>query len=221
MPIKIHMLPLGALQTNCYLVADLESLDAIIIDPSDEAPKILEVIQREGYTVREILATHAHFDHVLASKPIKEATQAPFRLHAADVPQLAHAQQIAEMYGLTAPEAASHDGTVEEGTVIEVGSIRLETFFTPGHSPGHVSFVLRSEQVVFSGDCLFAGAIGRTDLPGGDFATLMRGIFDKLVVLGDEFTVCSGHGPMTTIGQERQTNPYLLQWESSRWRDEP
>ncbi|MBI5929406.1 MAG: MBL fold metallo-hydrolase [Chloroflexi bacterium] len=220
MPIKIHMLPLGALQTNCYIVADPDSHEAIIIDPSDEAPKILEVVQREGYVVREILATHAHFDHILASKPVKDATHAPFRLHAADVPQLQHAQQIAEMYGITAPEPATHDGTLDEGTVIEVGAIKLETYFTPGHSIGHVSYVLRSEQVVFSGDCLFAGSIGRTDLPGGDFPTLMHSIFDKLVVLGDEFTVCSGHGPTTTIGEERQTNPFLLQWLSSGWRDE-
>ncbi len=220
MPIKIHLLPLGALQTNCYVVADTDTHEAVIIDPSDEAPKILEVVQREGYQVREILATHAHFDHVLASKPVKEATQAPFRLHAADVPQLRHAQQIAAMYGITAPEPATHDGTVDEGTVIEVGAIKLETFFTPGHSPGHVSYVLRSEQVVFSGDCLFAGGIGRTDLPGGDYPTLMYSIFDKLVVLGDEYTVCSGHGPTTTIGEERQSNPFLLQWLSSNWRDE-
>ncbi|MCQ3930396.1 MAG: MBL fold metallo-hydrolase [Chloroflexi bacterium] len=220
MPIKIHLLPLGALQTNCYIVADTDTHEAVIIDPSDEAPKILEVVQREGYGVREILATHAHFDHVLASKPVKDATQAPFRLHAADVPQLQHAQQIATMYGITAPESATHDGIVDEGTVIEVGSIRLETYFTPGHSPGHVSYVLRSEQVVFSGDCLFAGGIGRTDLPGGDYPALMHSIFDKLVVLGDEYTVCSGHGPTTTIGEERQSNPFLLQWISSSWRDE-
>lgn len=220
MPIKVHMLSLGALQTNCYIVADTDSKDAIIIDPSDEAPKILEVIRREEYTVREILATHAHFDHVLASKPVKDATQAPFRLHAADVPQLQRAQQIAELYGIAAPEPAVHDGTVDEGTVIEVGTIKLETVFTPGHSPGHVSFILRSEQVVFSGDCLFAGGIGRTDLPGGDYVTLMRSIFDQLVALGDEYTVCSGHGPTTTIGHERQTNQFLLQWLSSHWQDE-
>lgn len=212
MPIKIHMLTLGALQTNCYIVADLESLEAIIIDPADEASKILALIDQQKYTVRHILATHAHFDHILAAKPVKEATGAPFRLHADDVGQLIHLQSIAAMFGINAPEPAEHDGTIDEGDIIEVGAIKLETFFTPGHSPGHVIFVMRSEKVVFGGDCLFAGSIGRTDLPAGDYKTLMTSIFEKMIPLGDDFTVCSGHGPTTTIGEERSSNPFLLDW---------
>jgi glyoxylase-like metal-dependent hydrolase (beta-lactamase superfamily II) len=216
MPIKIHMLTLGALQTNCYIVADTDTKDAVVIDPSDNAPAILNLIETEGYTVREILATHAHFDHVLASKPLKEATNAPFRLHATDVSQLNNMQNIARSFGISAPEPAKHDGTIDEGDTIEVGPIKLETLFTPGHSPGHVVFVMHADNVVFGGDCLFAGSIGRTDLPGGDAPTLMNSIFDKILPLGDNYTVCPGHGPATTIAQERATNPFLLQWEQMR-----
>jgi glyoxylase-like metal-dependent hydrolase (beta-lactamase superfamily II) len=219
MPIKTHLLCLGALQTNCFIVADTDTREAIIIDPADEAPKILGVVQQGGYTVRAILATHAHFDHVLASKPVKEATGAPFRLHPSDVGQLRNMQQIAAMFGIAAPEPATHDETLSEGDVIEAGAIRLETLFTPGHSPGHVSFVLRSEAMVFSGDCLFEGGIGRVDLPGGDYVTLMQSIFGRLVPLGDEVTVCPGHGPLTTIGQERANNPWLVEWLHTRRQD--
>lgn len=209
MSIQVHMLALGALQTNCYIVADVDTKEVLIIDPSDEPQVILGVIQQEGYIVREILATHTHFDHVLAAQPIKTATEAPFRLHAEGVQQLALAQQIAQMYGLPAPEPAEADGFIQEGDVIEYGSIRLETLYTPGHSVGHVAFVLHSEKTVFSGDCLFKGSIGRTDLPGGNFKVLMESIYQKLIPLGDAYTVCSGHGPQTTIGEERLHNPFL------------
>lgn len=210
MSIQVHMLALGALQTNCYIVADVDTKEALIIDPSDEPQVILGVIQQEGYIVREILATHTHFDHVLAAQPIKTATEAPFRLHAEGVQQLALAQQIAQMYGLPAPEPAEPDGFIQEGDVIEYGSIRLETLYTPGHSVGHVAFALHSEKTVFSGDCLFRGSIGRTDLPGANFKVLMESITQKLIPLGDMYTVCSGHGPQTTIGEERLHNPFLV-----------
>lgn len=212
MSIKVYMLPLGPLQTNCFVIGDMASSDAIIIDPSDQADQIMELVEREGLTVRYILATHAHFDHVMAAKAVREATGAPLWLHQDEIEQLRHMKSIAARFGLTAPDPAEHDDTLAEGDVIEVGAIRLETLYTPGHSPGHVSFALRSEQVVFSGDCLFLGSTGRTDLPGGDYDTLMRSIFDKLLPLGDDYTVCPGHGPTTTIGHERATNPVLLGW---------
>ncbi len=214
MPVKVHMLTLGMLQTNCFVVADTDSKEAVVIDPADEAPKILQVLQNEGYTVREILLTHAHFDHVLASKPLKEATNAPLRLHADATDHLKNTRQVAAMFGMNAPEPATHDGTLDEGDVIEFGDVKLETLYTPGHAPGHVTFVLRSEKVVISGDCLFMSGIGRTDLPGGDYRMLMTSIFEKLIPLGDDFTVCPGHGPTTTIEHERRTNPFLLEWSS-------
>jgi hydroxyacylglutathione hydrolase len=207
MSITIHQLSLGKLQTNCYVVRDENTHDAIIIDPSDEAPRILAAV--EGYTVREILLTHAHFDHVLASGPVKAATNAPLRIHAADVPQLEHAQQIAMVYGISAPEPATHDHTLNEGDIIEVGNITLETIYTPGHSPGHVCFILRSEKAVFCGDCVFQGSIGRTDLPGANGSELMQSIFDKILPIGDDFRLYPGHGPATTIDTERKRNPFL------------
>ncbi len=209
MLIKIHMLTLGQLQTNCFIVADTDTNEAVVIDPADQVDEIMQVITSNDYTVREILATHAHFDHILASKPLKKQTGAPFRLHEFDVPMLQHVQQIAQQFGLRVPEAARHDDTLTEGDVVEVGAIRLETLFTPGHSPGHLSFVLHAEKVVFSGDCLFMGSIGRTDLPGGDHQMLIDSITQKILPLGDDFTVCPGHGPTTTIQQERRHNPFL------------
>lgn len=209
MSITIKGLPLGKLQTNCYIVLDDESHEAIIIDPSDEGPRILAAV--EGYTVREILLTHAHFDHVLASGPVKEATQAPLRVHSADVAQLDHAPQIASMYGISAPASAKHDKLLQEGDTIVVGTIKLETIYTPGHSPGHVCFILHSEQVVFCGDCIFQGSIGRTDLPGANHAELMQSIAEKILPIGDDFALLPGHGPTTTIGTERQHNPFLQQ----------
>lgn len=210
MSIQVHMLALGALQTNCYVVADTDTREAVIIDPSDEPHAILTLVQSKGYTVREILATHTHFDHVLAAQPLKDNLGAPFRIHAEGVQQLARSQQIALMYGLSAPEPAEADSFITEGEIIDYGTIRLETVYTPGHSVGHISFVLRSEKVVFSGDCLFQGSIGRTDLPGGDYNTLIASIYQKLIVLGDDYIVYSGHGPQTTIGYERLHNPFLL-----------
>ena len=207
MTISIKGLALGRLQTNCYIVLDEETKAAVIIDPSDESDRILAVV--DGYTVREILLTHAHFDHVLASGAVKEATKAPVRVHAADVPQLEHAPQIARMYGIRAADSAKHDHLLNEGDVITVDGIVLETVYTPGHSPGHVVFVMRSEKAVFCGDCVFNSSIGRTDLPGGNYQELMNSIFDKILPIGDDFALLPGHGPTTTIAAEKANNPYL------------
>jgi hydroxyacylglutathione hydrolase len=210
---KIHMLTLGMVQTNCYIVGDEQTGDAVVIDPSDNAAEILAVVKKSGWTVREILATHAHFDHVLAVRDLKAATGAPFRLHQADLPLLQSLPETVQMFtGMTVPPAPAPDGFVEEGDSIRAGSIRLDVLFTPGHSPGHVSYVLDEDAVVFSGDCLFLGSIGRTDLPGADQTTLMKSIFGKLLPLGDEFTIAAGHMQTTTIGRERMSNPFLLDW---------
>lgn len=213
MPLKIHRLVLGLFQTNCYVLGDEQTGEAVVIDPPDNAPDILDVLQRESWSLREILVTHAHFDHLLALNELKAATGAPFRLHKADLPQLKMLPQVAEMLiGRNVPLPPAPDGFVDEGDTIMVGSIRLDVLFTPGHTPGHVSYVSRQHAVVFSGDCLFAGSIGRTDLPGGDYPTLMRSICGKLLPLGDDYTVAAGHMQTTTIGRERTSNPFLLDW---------
>ncbi|HLY28334.1 MAG TPA: MBL fold metallo-hydrolase [Aggregatilineales bacterium] len=216
MAIKIVALCLGLLQTNCYIVGDTDSREAVVIDPSDEASAILDVLAQEQWVAREILATHSHFDHILAAGEVKAATGAPFRLHRSDLQQLRDAPQMTMAFiGKAIPAPPEPDGFVDEGDTIRLGSITLETLFTPGHSSGHVSFVLPSEYVVFSGDCLFLGSIGRTDLPGGDYTALMRSIAEKLLPLGDDFTVAAGHGQATTIGRERMSNPFLFDWLNS------
>lgn len=213
MSIKVHMLTLGIAQTNCYIIGDEARKEAIVVDPSDSAPTILDVINREGWVVREILATHSHFDHILAAGDLKAATGAPFRLHRADLAQLQALPQMMQMFtGQSVPPAPPPDGFVDEGDVIQVGAIRLDVRFTPGHSAGHVSYVCDDEAVVFSGDCVFQGSIGRTDLAGGDFEMLMRSIFDKLLSLPDDYTLAVGHGQTTTVGRERMSNPFILDW---------
>ncbi|MCS6834604.1 MAG: MBL fold metallo-hydrolase [Anaerolineae bacterium] len=219
MSLEILRLELGVAQTNAYLVADTMTRRAVLIDPVDDAPRLVQAAETRGWTIALILATHAHFDHVLASRDLKTMTSAPFYIHADCLPWLEALPVQGMRFGLGAfPEAAAPDRLLgSEPEVIELDGISLETLYTPGHAPGHLAFFLRSENVVFSGDALFAGSIGRTDLPGGDYPLLMRSIFDKLIPLGDDVRVLSGHGPATTIGRERRINPFLLNWRD----DEP
>ena len=214
MSIEIKRLTLGIAATNCYIVGDTDTGEALVVDPVDDAPLLFKTAQDMGWTIKLILATHGHFDHVLASKELKELSSAPFWIHKADVPLLKALPQQGIMFtGRPFPEAAQPDRLLtDDPETIEVGAIKLETIFTPGHAPGHVSFFLRDARLVFSGDCLFAGSIGRTDLPGGDYSVLMGSIFNKLLPLGDDVRVLPGHMQPTSLGQERQTNPFLLDY---------
>lgn len=210
MAIEIKQLVLGPIQTNCYLIGDTDSGQAVVIDPVDSADVIHQTAQDAGWTIREILATHAHFDHVMASARLKELTGAPFRLHQRDLALLRAMPDTVRLWiGIDVPPAAEPDAFVNEGDVITVGAITLDVLFTPGHSPGHVSYVLRGQDMVFSGDVLFRGSIGRTDLPDADYDTLMTSIVTKLLPLGDATTVAPGHMDATTIGHERHTNPFI------------
>ncbi len=213
MTIEIVKMTLGPIQSNCYLVGDSATGDAIVIDPVDNAPLILKAIGERDWTVREILATHGHFDHIMASAELKEATGAPFRLHRADEPLVrALPEQVRAFIGIEVPPAAEPDGFLEDGDRVSAGAIEMAVLFTPGHTPGHLSFVLPGARTVFCGDVLFAGSIGRTDLPGGDYTTLMESIVTRLLPLGDEYAVLPGHMQNTTIGQERTTNPFVLDY---------
>jgi glyoxylase-like metal-dependent hydrolase (beta-lactamase superfamily II) len=214
MSIEIKMLTLGVVATHCYLVADTDTREALVIDPVDSAPLIHKTAQDAGWTIRLILATHAHFDHVLASKELKERTGAPFWLHGDGIPLLESLPQQGLMFfGREFPAAATPDRLLTTAPeTIELGGIKLETRYTPGHAPGHLSFYMPAGELVFSGDCLFAGSIGRTDLPGGDYDVLMRSIFEKLLPLGDNVRVLPGHMDVTTIGQERATNEFVLSY---------
>jgi len=216
MSIQIYKLTLGLVQTNCYIIADTDTRDAVVIDPADRASLIYQTAQDEDWTIREILATHGHFDHIMASAELKTLTEASFRLHQEDLPLLRRMPELIRLWiGTDAPPAAEPDGFVQEGDAIIVGGIALEVLFTPGHTPGHVSYVLHSEKTVFCGDVLFAGSVGRTDLPGASHATLMKSIADKLLPLGDDFIVAPGHMQNTTIGQERQYNPFVVEYLES------
>ena len=215
MTIKIKSATLGAFGTNTYLVGDTETSHAILIDPVDDAPVILTMAEEEGWTIELMIATHAHLDHVMASQAIKDATNAPFYIHEECVEWLKQIPAQARMFGLgDVPPAAKPDRLLTtESETIELDGIKLETLYTPGHAPGHLSLYMRDHKILFSGDSLFAGSIGRTDLPGGDYHLLMKHIFDKLMTLDDDVQVLPGHMQATTIGQERQSNEFLLSYD--------
>ena len=211
MSINIRILTLGLATTHCYILGDTDTNEAVVIDPVDQAPLIFKTAQDAGWTIKLILATHAHFDHVLASKELKELTGAPFYIHGDSIPLLKGLPASGIRFtGKAFPEAAEPDRLLTtESETIELGAIKFETLYTPGHAPGHIAFYMREAGMVISGDCLFAGSVGRTDLPGGDHDLLMRSIFDKLLPLGDETKVLPGHMDLTTIGKERATNPFI------------
>ena len=215
MTIKIKSATLGAFSTNAYLVGDTETNHAILIDPVDNAPALLNMAEEEGWTIELVIATHAHLDHVLASQAIKDATQAPFYIHGECVKWLEQIPAQGKMFGLgELPPVAQPDRLLtSESETIELDSIKLETLYTPGHAPGHLSLYMPEQKILFSGDALFAGSIGRTDLPGGDYNLLMTSIFSKLMVLDDDVQVLPGHMQATTIGHERRTNAFLLSYD--------
>ena len=204
----VKQLPVGPIQTNCYLAGCEKTKEGVVIDPGDEAERILAEVKEAGLTIKYILNTHAHFDHVMANRALVEATKAPLVLHPLDLPLLRQ-NGGASFFGVEAPSSPDPDMELAEGDEIKFGEHTFQVFFTPGHTVGHVSFYEASVGIIFDGDVLFAGGIGRTDLPGGDYETLINSINEKLMVLPDETVVCSGHGPVTTIGQERATNPWL------------
>lgn len=204
----IKTLPVGPIQTNCYLIGCPETLEGAVIDPGGDAPRILAEIQAASLTISYVLNTHAHFDHVSANADVVEATGAQLGLHPRDLPLL-RARGGADLWQIPVKPSPEPDIELVEGQVVEVGQLRLQVLFTPGHTPGHVSFYEADEGVVFDGDVLFKQGIGRSDLPGGDYQALMRSIRDVLLVLPAETAVYSGHGPATTIGDERWANPWL------------
>ncbi len=197
----------GPLQVNCFILADEKTKDAVVIDPGDDAGDILKIIKEKGLTVRYIVNTHGHFDHVGANKAVKDATGAEILMHEADAPLLADAADQAIVFGMRVDHPPRPDRFVGDGDVITAGEVSLKVLNTPGHSPGGIS--LLEQGMVFTGDALFAGSIGRTDFPGGDLLTLLRSIKMNLMTLPDETKVFSGHGPASTIGDERTENPFL------------
>jgi glyoxylase-like metal-dependent hydrolase (beta-lactamase superfamily II) len=198
----------GPLACNCYIVGDPASKQAIVIDPGGEVTKLAEELRSQELTVTAIVATHAHFDHLLAAQALRELTGAPFFMHDSDKPLLDWYEESGRMFlGLELGPPPDIDTPAGEGDVLRAGATELQIIHTPGHSPG--SITLASPAALFSGDTLFAGSIGRSDLPGGNADTLIGVIKDKLFGFDDDVVVYPGHGPPTTVGEERRSNPFV------------
>lgn len=203
----VKQLVVGQLQTNCYLAACDQTKEGVVIDPGDDSAKIIGEIETHGLTIKYVLITHAHFDHIGANESIVHRTGAPLALHPLDMPLLKE-QGGASLFGVQSPQSPEPDIALEEGQIIAFGTNKLKVLLTPGHTPGHVSFYEAHEGVVFDGDVLFDGGIGRTDMPGGDSSAILTSIKEVLFKLPDDTIVYSGHGNPTTIGQEKTTNPW-------------
>jgi glyoxylase-like metal-dependent hydrolase (beta-lactamase superfamily II) len=205
--LEVVSLPNGQFAENCYLVADRRTREAVIIDPGEEPSMFLAELDTRAWSVRAVWLTHAHIDHIIGVGPVHAATGAPIYLHPLDRPIYDALPQYGSWVGMQLETPPAPDRELGPGQVLKVGGFEFTVRFTPGHSPGSVSFV--GEGMVFGGDVLFNGSVGRTDLPGGDAAILMASIQSQLLSLPDSTIVHSGHGPDTTIGVERLTNPFL------------
>ena len=211
-----EVLPVGALQCNCSILGDEASGEAIVVDPGDEVPRILALLQRHNLTVKQILITHAHIDHIAGAARLQALTGAPILYNQNDLPLVKMMAVQAGWLGVETPEVSPPDDTLDDGKLISIGAVGNgppalsgSILHTPGHTQGSVCLYLPAQNLLLAGDTLFAGSVGRTDLPGGDGPTLLRSIHSKLLPLPDATVVLPGHGPKTTIGEERETNPFL------------
>ena len=212
MPI-VETLVVGLLQCNCTILGDPASREAIVVDPGDEIDRVLAALEKHGLRCRTILNTHTHIDHVGANEALKEATGARLLLHEADLPLYDNLRIQSEWMGgmLPPPARAAVDDHVHQGDRVTAGAIVADVLHTPGHTPGSVCFHVEGrEPLLLSGDTLFAGSIGRTDLWGGDYDQEIASIRRRLLALDDATRVIPGHGPETTIGRERRRNPFLV-----------
>ena len=205
----LEMLTVGPFQENCYILGDETTGEGALVDPGDEAARIAIAVEQTNLEISQILITHAHVDHVGAVAALVEEYACPVLMHAEAEPMLKQLPTQAMMMGLRFGKVPNVDRHIEDGEVIKVGSLELASLYTPGHAPGHLAFYIQSEGVVLSGDALFAGSVGRVDLPGGSMEVLMKSIEERLLTLPDETKVYSGHGPQTTIGNEKAYNPFL------------
>lgn len=203
----VKVLVVGPIGANCIILGCKKTLEAVVIDPGDEGDNILAELSKEKLTLKCIINTHGHFDHVGANKRLKDVTGADIYIHAEDAPMLEHLEEMAMSFGMRMENSPPADKTVAEGDEISFGEHSLKVIHTPGHSPGGISLV--TGKLLIAGDTLFQGSIGRSDLPGGNHNTLIASIKNKLLPLGDDVTVITGHGPSTTIKAEKQYNPFL------------
>jgi glyoxylase-like metal-dependent hydrolase (beta-lactamase superfamily II) len=211
----IKELAVGPLMANCFIAGCEDTKEAVVIDPGGEADRILLSLAESELKVKYIINTHGHFDHVSANGKMKEATGADLLIHPLDAPMLGMLSSNAAVFGISVANSPPCDRTIEEGETVSFGDFTFNVIHTPGHTPGGIS--LYSDGIIFVGDTLFAGSIGRTDFPGGDFDTLIASIKTKLFKLEDDVRVddvrvLSGHGPETSIGREKRFNPFVGQF---------
>jgi hydroxyacylglutathione hydrolase len=206
----IHeILPVGPLQCNCSIIGDETTREAMVIDPGDEIQSILALVAKHNLHVKQIVITHAHIDHVGGAMKLRAATGAPILLNQNDYELLKMLDLQAQWVGMRPPGKVEIDQSLGQADTVKAGSLAANVIFTPGHTEGSICLYFPAEKKVIAGDTLFAGSIGRTDLPGGSFEKIIDSLHEKLLALPDDTVVIPGHGPLTTIGEERENNPFL------------
>lgn len=206
----IHeILPVGPLRCNCSIIGDETTREAMVIDPGDNIEDVMAVLGKHNLKVKQIVITHAHIDHVGGAMKLRAATGAPILLNQNDNALLKMLDMQAAWVGMAAPGAVEIDQSVTTGEVVNAGSHSANILHTPGHTEGSICLYFAAEKKLIAGDTLFAGSIGRTDLPGGSMQKIMRSLHNTVLALPDDTVVVPGHGPLTTIGKERETNPFL------------
>jgi hydroxyacylglutathione hydrolase len=207
----IHeILPVGILQCNCSIIGDETTHEAMVIDPGDDISKIVEIVRKNNLQVKQIVVTHAHIDHVGGAMKLRAATGAPILLNQNDYELLKMLDVQATWIGVPTPEAVEIDHSVSTGETVSAGSHTAQVLHTPGHTEGSICLYFAAEKKLIAGDTLFAGSIGRTDLPGGSMRKILNSLHGTVLELPDDTVVVPGHGELTTIGEERQSNPYLV-----------
>jgi hydroxyacylglutathione hydrolase len=207
----IHeIFPVGPLRCNCSVIGDETTREGMVIDPGDDIDEILEIIRKHNLTIKQIVITHAHIDHVGGAMKLRAATGAPILLNQNDYTLLKMLDVQAAWIGVPSPGDVTIDHSLDNSDQIKAGSLVADVIHTPGHTEGSVCLYFRAEKKLLAGDTLFAGSIGRTDLPGGSFEKIIDSIHEKVLALPDDTVVVPGHGPLTTIGDERQNNPFLV-----------
>ncbi len=207
----IHeILPVGPLQCNCSVIGDEQSHEAIVIDPGDDIEQVVALIQKHNLQVKQIVITHAHIDHVGGAMKLRAATGAPILLNQNDYALLKMLDVQAAWIGMANPGKVEIDQSLSSNDVVKAGSLAAQVLHTPGHTEGSICLYFPVERTLIAGDTLFAGSIGRTDLPGGSYEKILRSLHDRVLALPDDTRVVPGHGPLTTIGEERESNPFLV-----------